>query len=100
MLTTFSVLLICSSIVCIYYWLDFFITGGVHVVKEEWYVKFQKSFLVADLWMSACAIVGAIGLLAEKTYGILFALIAGGSLIFLGFHETFERVVRIYRCHG
>jgi len=101
MLITFSVLLIGTAIVCIYYWVDFYITGGVHVIRDDWYIKFQDSFPVADLWMSACAIVGAIGLLAEETYGLLFALIAGSSLIFLGLMDvTFNVQNNLYRLVG
>ena len=101
MTITFSVLLICTAIVCIYYWVDFYITGGVHVIKDEWYTKFHSSFTVADLWMSACAIIGAIGLLLDETYGLLFALIAGSSMIFLGLMDvTFNLQNNLYRLVG
>ena len=101
MIITFSVLLIGTAIVCIYYWVDFYITGGVHVIRDDWYIKFQNSFPAADLWMSACAIVGAIGLLTEETYGLLFALIAGSSLIFLGLMDvTFNVQNNLYRLVG
>jgi hypothetical protein len=56
MIIAFSVLLICMAIVCIYYWVDFYFSGSVHVIKDEWYIKFQKSFPIADLWMSVCAV--------------------------------------------
>lgn len=101
MLITYAILLICTAIVCIYYWIDFYRTGGVHVIKDDWYVKFQNSFPVADLWMSACAIAGAVGLLTEEIYGIIFALIAGSSLIFLGFMDvTFNIQNNLYRLVG
>ena len=93
-----SVLLIGIGIVCIYYWVDFYITGGVHVIKDDWYIKFQNSFPAADLWMSACAIAGAVGLLTGQTYGVLFALLAASSLIFLGLMDvTFNIQNRLYR---
>lgn len=95
---TLSVLLIVTSAVCIYYWVDFYITGGVHVVKDDWYIKFQNSFPAADMWMSACAIVGAIGLLTGQAYGLLFALLAASSLIFLGLMDVaFNIQNRLYR---
>ena len=95
---TLSVLLISTAIVCIYYWVDFYITGGVQVIKDEWYTKFQNSFPSADLWMSACAILGAIGLLTGQTYGPLFALLAASSLIFLGLMDvTFNIQNKLYR---
>ncbi len=93
-----SVLLIGTAVVCIYYWVDFYITGGVHVIKDDWYIKFQDSFPVADLWMSACAIVGAIGLLTGQNYGVLFTLLAASSMIFLGLMDvTFNIQNRLYR---
>ena len=93
-----SVLLIGTAGVCIYYWVDFYITGGVHVIKNDWYIKFQNSFPAADMWMSACAIVGAIGLLTGQAYGLLFALLAASSLIFLGLMDvTFNLQNKLYR---
>jgi hypothetical protein len=93
-----SVLLIGSAVFCIYYWVDFYITGGVHVIKDDWYIKFQNSFPAADLWMSTCAILGAVGLLTEQTYGVLFALLAASSMIFLGLMDvTFNIQNRLYR---
>ena len=77
-----------TAISFIYYWVDFYVKGGVQVVNEEWYVRFQKAFLVADLWTVACALVGAIGLLTEQSYGLLFALLAASSLIFLGLMDV------------
>jgi hypothetical protein len=93
-----SVLLIGTAVVCIYYWVDFYITGGVHVIKDDWYIKFQNSFPAADLWMSVCAVLGAIGLLTGQTYGLLFALLAASSLIFLGLMDvTFNIQNKLYR---
>ena len=80
---TLSILLILTAIVVIYYWVDFYTKGTVHVVEESWYLIFQRAFTIADLWMSACAIVGAIGLLTGQAYGPVFALLAASSSIFL-----------------
>lgn len=84
MLITLSILLILTTICCIYYWIDFYIKGEVQTINEDWYVKFQKAFIGADLWMIVSAIIGAIGLLTGQTYGLIFALLAAASLIFLG----------------
>ena len=92
-----SVLLIITAIVVSYYWVDFYIRGGVQVIKEEWYIRFQKAFPLADLWMAACALVGAIGLLTEQTYGALFALLAASSLVFLALMDiTFNIQNNLY----
>jgi len=79
-----AALLIITALVTIYYWVDFFTGKGVHVIEEEWYIKFEKSFPIADLWgICACSLIGAAGLLTEQSYGPFFSLLAAGSLIFL-----------------
>jgi hypothetical protein len=92
-----SVLLIGTAAGVIYYWADFYIRGAVHVVKEDWYIKFQRAFPPADLWMAACSIIGAIGLLTGQTYGLLFTLLAASSLIFLALMDiTFNIQNNLY----
>jgi len=101
MLITLSVLLIGTAIGLIYYWIDFYIRGGVQVVNEDWYVGFQKAFPTADLWTAACALIGAIGLLSGQTYGLFFALLTASSLIFLGLMDvTFNIQNNLYRLVG
>jgi len=79
-----AVLLILTALVTVYYWADFYLRGGVQVVEEEWYIKFEKAFVVADLWgITACSLLGAVGLITEQTYGPFFSLLAAGSMIFL-----------------
>ena len=98
MFVTPSVLLIGTAIGLTYYWVDFYVRGGVQVVNEDWHVRFQKAFLTADLWTAACALVGAIGLLSGQTYGLLFVLITASSLIFLGLMDvTFNIQNNLYR---
>jgi len=93
-----AVLLIITALATIYYWADFFTTGGVHVIEEEWYIKFEKSFPAADLWgISACSLIGAAGLLTEQPYGHFFSLLAAGSLIFLALMDiTFNIENNLY----
>jgi len=92
-----SVLMLVSSAVVIYYWIDFYLRGAIYVVNEDWYIKFQKSFPPADLWMAACGIVGAIGLLTGQAYGLIFALLAASSAIFLALMDiTFNIENRLY----
>ena len=98
MLITLSVLLIVTAIVLIYYWVDFYTREGVQVLKEDWYMRFQKAFPIADFWTAACAIAGSIGLLTEQPYGLLFTLLAASSLIFLGLMDiTFNIQNNLYR---
>ena len=96
-----SVLLIGTAVGLIYYWIDFYIKGGVQAVNEDWYTRFQKAFTVADLWTAVSALVAAIGLLAGQTYGVLFTFITASSLIFLGLMDvTFNIQNNLYRLMG
>lgn len=97
MIIALSALLIITAVVTIYYWADFYIRGGVHVIKEDWYIKFERAFPPADLWMSVCALLGAAGLLTGQTYGLVFALLAAGCLLFLAFMDiTFNIQNKLY----
>jgi len=92
-----AVLLIITALFTIYYWADFYLRGGVQVVKEDWYMKFEKSFPIADLWMAACSLLGAVGLLTEEPYGPFFSLLAASSLIFLALMDiTFNVENKLY----
>jgi hypothetical protein len=96
-----SVLLITTAIGLVYYWLDFYLRKGVQVIHEDWYLKFEKAFPVADMWIAACAILGAVGLLTEQNYGLLFSLLAGSSSIFLALMDiTFNIENKLYRLVG
>lgn len=98
MIVTISALLIVTAIGVVYYWSDFYLKGSVHTIKEEWYIKFERAFPPADLWMAACSLVGAIGLLAGQSYGVLFSLLAASSLIFLVLMDiTFSIQNKLYR---
>jgi len=93
-----SVLLIGTAAGVIYYWADFFLKGSVHVKKDDWYIKFERAFPPADFWMSACAVAGAVGLITDHAFGLIFALLAAGSLIFLGLMDvTFNVQNHLYR---
>ena len=93
-----AVMLVLTSVGTTLYWLDFFLRGTVHVVEEEWYLRFERSFPIADAWMSVASAVAAAGLFARASYGIGFALVAAGALIFLGMMDlTFNAQNGLFR---
>lgn len=59
--------------------------GPQKTLECERFLAFEKSFPVPDLgYIVPLLIIGAIGMLKEKRYGILASLLAGSALIFLG----------------
>jgi hypothetical protein len=81
-------LLAATAIVTIAYWVDFFWHGSVNVVEEDWYIKFERSFPPADVFMACSAAVAAVGLFADRAWGVAWALVAAGGLMFLGLIDT------------
>ncbi|HEY94417.1 MAG TPA: hypothetical protein G4O15_05715 [Dehalococcoidia bacterium] len=95
---TISVLLLGTAVGLIYYWYDFFTKGSVPVIDEDWYIKFEKTFPVADIWTAVCAIIGAVGLLTDNNFGPFFTLLTGSSLLFLGLMDvTFNVQNKLYQ---
>ena len=96
-----SVLLIMTAIFLIYYWIDLYLRKGVQVTQEEWYIKFQKAFPIADMWAAICALLGAVGLLTEQNYGLLFSILSASSVIFLALMDiTFNVENKLYNLVG
>ncbi len=48
------------------------------------YTAFEQAFVLADAWLAATALVGAVGLSKRRPWGLLFMLLAGSASIFLG----------------
>lgn len=83
-----AALLLVTAAVTIAYWVDFFGRGSVHVVEEEWYIRFERAFPAADGWMALCSLIAGVGLLAGSDAGIVFGLAAAGALVFLGLMDV------------
>ena len=72
-----------TALATVLYWLDFFTAGSVHVRQDAVYLAFERAFPLADAWMAACSLLGAIGLWRRRPWGLLFGLLAGSAQIFL-----------------
>ncbi len=68
------------------FWITFFSTDLVNISDphlKEIYLAFERAFLIPDMYLSLILIMGGIGLLRKMSYGFLFSLLGGASLIFL-----------------
>jgi len=52
-----------------------------------WFL-WERSFPAADLWLAAACLIGAIGLWRRRDWGVLFTLLGGSALIFLGLMDA------------
>ncbi len=92
-----SFFLILTSLVTIYYWIDFFTIGSVHVLEKEWYIKFEQAFAPADMYMAFSSLIAAIGILKKKIWGFIFTFLASSALIFLALMDiTFNIQNNLY----
>ncbi|MGD2245033.1 MAG: hypothetical protein PVI11_00645 [Candidatus Aminicenantes bacterium] len=83
------------------FWVAFFIADEVHIsdprLKEK-YLAFESAFPVPDAYLTIVLVIGSVGLLRKKSYGRLFSLIGGASLVFLGLLDiSFNTQHGIYR---
>ncbi len=82
-----SIMELAIAVGIISFWIAFFSADLVKIDDphlEEIYMAFESAFPVADISLSIVLIIGAIGLLKKMPFGVLFSLLGGASLIFLG----------------
>ena len=96
--TVIAVLLLVTAVGTAAYWVDFFWHGSVHVVEEQWYIRFERAFPIADGFMAASAAAAGVGLLTGAAWGQALGLVAAGGLVFLGLMDvTFNVDNGLYR---
>ena len=80
--------LVVTAVGTLLYWLDFFTTSRGRVRADPVYLAFERAFPLADAWMAACALAGAIGLARRRPWGLLFGLLAASSQMFLALMDV------------
>ena len=70
------------------FWAVFFTMGLVSASDRPAYLEHEKSFPLADLYMVVCLLIGAVGLLRRRTWGLLFGHLGASATIFLGLMDT------------
>jgi len=88
-LTATAALLLLTAIGILLFWVVFFADLDAQRVStfasrsEAWFA-WELSFPLADGWVALTAIAGAIGLWRGRPAGLLFGLVSGGGMVFLG----------------
>jgi hypothetical protein len=80
-------ILLFAAVMIAIYWILFF-SGAPALSGVPCYMTFETAFPAADAWLAITALVGAIGLLKRKPWGVLFALLGGSASIFLGLMDV------------
>jgi hypothetical protein len=81
-----GILLFAASMITVY-WILFF-SAAPALSGIPCYMTFEAAFPAADAWLAIAALIGAVGLLTRKSWGVLFALLAGSSSIYLGLMDV------------
>ncbi|MDR5695842.1 MAG: hypothetical protein QN198_05420 [Armatimonadota bacterium] len=83
--TVFGAFLILTAVVTVVYWIVFFTSEGIVQTRtDEVYLAFERAFPLADAWLVVASALAARGLLRADSSGLLWSLLAGSSLIYLG----------------
>lgn len=81
-----AVVMLLAALIIIAYWLIWFGGGRALLASSQTasYFAFENAFPAADAWIVVTLLVGAIGLLRGRSWGLLSSLLAGGAGIYLG----------------
>jgi len=82
-----AAILLFAAVMVPVYWISFFSGSGV-ITRDPTYLAFEYAFPAADAWMAIAALLGCIGLIRRKPWGVLFSLLAGSASIFLGLMDV------------
>jgi hypothetical protein len=88
-LTAAAALMLLTAIGVILFWVVFFADldaqrESTFASQADAWFAWELSFPLPDAWVALTAILGAIGLWRRRPAGLLFGLVSGGALVFLG----------------
>ncbi len=91
-------LLVVGAVLIVVYWILYFFAGGMEVLSDIWYTRYEDAFPVADAWLTVLALVAAYFLLRRNDRMAPFFLAAAGSAgLFLAFMDiTFDLENNLY----
>ena len=92
-LTVTSPLMFLTAVGTIAFWAFFFAdleaqrTSELAARSDAWYA-WEMSFPLADAWMALTAMLSAVGIWRLRSHGLLFGLVSGGAMVFLGLMDA------------
>jgi hypothetical protein len=86
--TVLAVVLLVFALGVTAFWIEFFTSGAVSMSDDPAYLEHEISFPAADGYMVVCSILCAIGLIRRRPWALLFGIMAGSAIIFLGLMDT------------
>jgi len=92
-LRVIAVLMLLTAVGTLLFWVTFFADleaqrGGYLASQCDAWFAWEMSFPLADAWMAVTAILGAVGLWRMRPTGLLFGLVSGGAMVFLGLMDV------------
>ena len=92
-LTVTATLMFLTAVGTFLFWIVFFADleaqrGGYLASRSDAWFAWELSFPLADGWMALTAILGAVGLWRRRATGLLFGLVSGSAMVFLGLMDA------------
>jgi hypothetical protein len=92
-LTITAVFMLLTAVGTILFWITFFANleaqrSGYLASRCDAWFAWEMSFPLADGWMAATTILAAAGLWRIRSGGLLFGLVSGGAMVFLGLMDA------------
>ncbi|WP_394840783.1 hypothetical protein LZC95_27375 [Pendulispora brunnea] len=82
---TAGLILFGALLIALYWIIWFFVDRSILASQTtDAYYIFENSFPAADAWLAGTSIVGAIGLLRRRAWGLFATTLASSSAIYLG----------------
>lgn len=81
------------------YWLVYFTSGDTQVRTDEVYLAFENAFPLADAYMAGALALGALFLWRGDARGVLWGMIGGAAMIFLGCMDLLFNIQQNHFAH-
>ncbi|RJP71126.1 MAG: hypothetical protein C4532_08250 [Candidatus Abyssobacteria bacterium SURF_17] len=87
-LIVLAIILIVFALGTVAFWVEVFTSGTLATSDNPCYMEHERSFPAADGYMVLCALTAAVGIFRRRSWALLFGLLTGSAIIFLGLMDT------------